>query len=186
MPGASRQVLETWIVHQRLVASSKPPFALPVAAFEAPHCGAVSKIPFHRARLSTRWKLTVCRVSSMVGTGIFSVPSSIIGSTGSVGAALLLWFLGFILAHCGMFVWLEWGCLYPRSGGEKVYLNIAYPRPRLLALTLFTIQAIFLSTPGQPPQIPPNRRKPLTSLQQPDVLSSRKTSPWPLAMMLMT
>lgn len=151
MPGASRQVLETWIVHQRLVPSSKLPFAPPVAAFEAPDCGAVSsRIPFHRTQSSTRSKLTVCRVSSMVGTGIFSVPSSIVGSTGSVGAALLLWVFGFVLAFCGLWVWLEWGCLYPRSGGEKVYLNIAYPRPRLLALTLFTIQAIFLSTPGQP------------------------------------
>jgi amino acid transporter len=87
-------------------------------------------------------------VSSMVGTGIFSVPSSIISSVGSPGAAIMLWVVGFVLSFCGMFVWLELGCLYPQSGGEKVYLGIAYPRPRLLALTLYTIMALFLSTPG--------------------------------------
>ncbi|KAH8591201.1 amino acid/polyamine transporter I [Bisporella sp. PMI_857] len=85
-------------------------------------------------------------VNSMVGTGIFSTPSSIITSVGSVGPALLLWAFGFVVAFCGLFIWLEWGSLYPRSGGEKVYLEVAYPKPRLLATTLFTVQAALLSS----------------------------------------
>ena len=81
----------------------------------------------------------------MIGTGVFSVPSSIITGVGSVGAALLLWVLGIVISFCGLFVWLEFGSLFPRSGGEKVYLEVAYPRPRLLATTLFAINAVLLS-----------------------------------------
>jgi L-type amino acid transporter 9 len=81
----------------------------------------------------------------MVGTGIFATPASIIAGVGSVGAALLLWVLGIVISFCGLFVWLEFGSLFPRSGGEKVYLEVAYPRPRLLATTLFAINAVLLS-----------------------------------------
>ena len=82
----------------------------------------------------------------MIGTGIFSTPSSIITSVGSVGPALIMWVIGFVLAFCGLFVWLEWGCMFTRSGGEKVYLEVAYPRPRLLATTLFAVQSVLMSS----------------------------------------
>jgi amino acid transporter len=85
----------------------------------------------------------------MVGTGIFSTPSSIIAGVGSVGAALTLWVLGLAISFCGLFVWFELGCLFPRSGGEKVYLQAAYPRPRYLAITLFAVQAVLLSSTGK-------------------------------------
>jgi amino acid transporter len=44
----------------------------------------------------------------------------------------------------GLAVWLELGCMIPRSGGEKVYLEAAYPRPKLLATVFFAFQAIAL------------------------------------------
>ena len=81
----------------------------------------------------------------MIGTGIFSTPSSIITGVGSVGAALLLWVLGIVISFCGLFVWLEFGSLFPRSGGEKVYLEAVYSRPRLLATSLFAVNAVLLS-----------------------------------------
>lgn len=31
----------------------------------------------------------------------------------------MLWTLGGILSLCGLAVWLELACIYPRSGGEK-------------------------------------------------------------------
>jgi hypothetical protein len=40
-----------------------------------------------------------------------------------VGASLLLWVAGFSLSFCGLFTWLEFGTMFPRSGGEKVYLE---------------------------------------------------------------
>jgi amino acid transporter len=96
----------------------------------------------------------------MIGTGIFSKPSSITNSVGSVGAALCLWTLGLILAFCGLFVWLELACLHPVSGGEKVYLEAAFPKPRFLTTTLYAVYAIFLnpvgkSLPTHPASTPP-------------------------------
>lgn len=83
-------------------------------------------------------------VGRIIGTGIFSTPSSITAGVGSVGAALMLWVLGLVLSFCGLLVWLEFGCMFPRSGGEKVYLEAVYNRPRFLATVVFAVQAIAL------------------------------------------
>lgn len=93
----------------------------------------------------------------MIGTGIFSTPSSITNSVGSVGAAHCLWTLGLILAFCDLFVWLELACLHPVSGGEKVYLEDAFPKPRFLTTTLYAIFLNFVgkSLPTQPASTPP-------------------------------
>ena len=85
-----------------------------------------------------------CRVGRIIGTGIFSTPSSILGSVHSVGASLMLWTLGFVLSFCGLFVWLEYGTMFPRSGGEKVYLEAVYRKPKALATVIFASNAILL------------------------------------------
>ncbi|KAF6220071.1 hypothetical protein HO133_003202 [Letharia lupina] len=83
-------------------------------------------------------------IGRIIGTGIFSTPATITSSVGSVGAALMLWVLGLLLSFAGLCVWLELGCMFPRSGGEKVYLEAAYRQPRFLATVVFSTQAIFL------------------------------------------
>ncbi|CAG8058085.1 unnamed protein product [Penicillium salamii] len=83
-------------------------------------------------------------VGRIIGTGIFSTPSSVTSSAGSVGAALLLWVLGLLLAGAGLCVWLELGCMIPRSGGEKVYLEAVYRKPKLLITVVFAVQAVAL------------------------------------------
>ena len=80
----------------------------------------------------------------IIGTGIFSTPSSILGSVGSVGASLMLWVLGFVLSFCGLFIWLEFGTMFPRSGGEKVYLEAVYRKPKYLVTVIFAANAILL------------------------------------------
>ncbi|KAI0078614.1 high affinity methionine permease [Panus rudis PR-1116 ss-1] len=87
---------------------------------------------------------TLLIVGRIIGTGIFSTPSSILGSVGSVGASLMLWVLGFVLSFCGLFVWLEYGTMFPRSGGEKVYLEAVYKKPKYLATVIFATNAIIL------------------------------------------
>ncbi|KFY14152.1 hypothetical protein V492_02829 [Pseudogymnoascus sp. VKM F-4246] len=90
------------------------------------------------------WSTTFLITGRIIGTGIFSTPASITGSVGSVGAALMLWVLGFLLSFAGLLVWLEFGCMFPRSGGEKVYLEAVYQRPKFLATVIFSTQAILL------------------------------------------
>ncbi|KAJ5086467.1 amino acid transporter [Penicillium alfredii] len=93
----------------------------------------------HLGLFSTSMLLT----NRMVGATIFLVPASIAQDVGSVGAALSLWLVGVLLAFCGLLVWLELGCLRPRSGGEMSYLQAAYPRPYLLTTTIFASYVVF-------------------------------------------
>ncbi|KAG9833343.1 high affinity methionine permease, partial [Aureobasidium melanogenum] len=90
------------------------------------------------------WSTVALIVGRIIGTGIFSTPSSIVSSVGSVGAAFMLWLLGLASCLSGLCIWLELGCMIPRSGGEKVYLEAAFKRPKLLATTFFAWQAIIL------------------------------------------
>ncbi|KAF7298690.1 Amino acid transporter [Mycena indigotica] len=87
---------------------------------------------------------TMLIIGRIIGTGIFSTPSSILSSVGSVGGSLFLWVLGFALALCGQLIWLELGSMIPRSGGEKVYLEAIYRRPKYLATMVFAMNAILL------------------------------------------
>lgn len=62
-------------------------------------------------------------VSRVIGSGIFATPGSIVKSAGSIGLSLLIWLVGTILAACGMAVSMEYGCMLPRSGGDKVNIH---------------------------------------------------------------
>jgi amino acid transporter len=85
-----------------------------------------------------------------VGVGIYSIPSSILLSVGSVGASLLLWVLGSLISFCGLAVYLDLGTAIPRSGGERVYLERIFRRPRMLASCMFMAYVVLLgfSTPN--------------------------------------
>tara|TARA_R110002003_G_scaffold63_1_gene5777 strand:+ start:483 stop:1310 length:828 start_codon:yes stop_codon:yes gene_type:complete len=83
-------------------------------------------------------------ISRVIGSGIFATPGVIVKDVGSVGLSLTLWVIGAIVAACGLAVGLEYGCMLPRSGGEKVYLEFVYRRPKFLASTLVATQAVFL------------------------------------------
>ena len=83
-------------------------------------------------------------ISRVIGSGIFAIPGVIAQSAGSIGVSLLLWLVGAIVAACGLAVSLELGCMLPRSGGEKVYLEFIYDRPKFLASTIIAVQAALL------------------------------------------
>ena len=100
-------------------------------------------------------------LNKMIGTGIFSTPSSIFAATGSVGVSLMLWVIGETCGHskhpphmlifpggfltfCGLSVWLEFGLAIPRSGGEKNYLEYIYRYPKYLATCVLASQMILL------------------------------------------
>ena len=65
-------------------------------------------------------------------------------SVGSIGASLVLWIVGFLVSYASLLVLLELGTMFPRSGGEKVYLEAMYKRPRHLATMFYAFQAILL------------------------------------------
>ncbi|KAK8846883.1 hypothetical protein IAR55_005973 [Kwoniella newhampshirensis] len=85
-------------------------------------------------------------VNMMIGTGIFSTPASMLRNCGSVGLALFYWVIGYILTACGQSVYFELASYFPsRSGGEVVYLEQAYPRPKYFFPVTFAMQSVVLS-----------------------------------------
>ncbi len=69
------------------------------------------------------------------GSGIYVSPAIVLRHTGSVGASLLLWTLGVLLAMCGLMVFLELGLSVPKfqlpespndppREGERPFVNV--------------------------------------------------------------
>ncbi|KAK2051021.1 methionine permease [Colletotrichum caudatum] len=83
-------------------------------------------------------------ISRVIGSGIFATPGAILRSVGSPGLSLALWVVGAVVAACGLMVSLEFGSMLPRSGGDKVYVEFTYRRPRFLASTLIAFQVVLL------------------------------------------
>ena len=65
-------------------------------------------------------------------------------TVGSLGLALFLWIFGAIIAWFGLAIDMEYGCMLPRSGGVKVYLEYTYRWPRFLASVLVAVHAVLL------------------------------------------
>ncbi|KAF9690886.1 hypothetical protein EKO04_010936 [Ascochyta lentis] len=85
-------------------------------------------------------------LSKMVGTGIYSTPSTILSYTGSVGASMFYWTSGFFISLSSMGVYLEYAAYFPnRSGSEVAYLEQAYPRPKYFFPVIFAVQSVILS-----------------------------------------
>lgn len=83
-------------------------------------------------------------ISRVIGSGIFATPGTILRAVGSPGLALCLWILGALIAGCGLMVSLEFGCMLPRSGGTKVYLEFTYRHPRFLSSTMVATHIVLL------------------------------------------
>ncbi|CZT20558.1 related to high affinity methionine permease [Ramularia collo-cygni] len=83
-------------------------------------------------------------ISKVLGSGIFASPGVILASVGSPGLSLTLWVVGALSAYFGVMVAIEFGSMLPRSGGDKVYLEFVYRRPRYLMSILVATQAIVL------------------------------------------
>ncbi|MCJ1308078.1 hypothetical protein MMC25_001729 [Agyrium rufum] len=83
-------------------------------------------------------------ISRVIGSGIFAMPGTIVQNVGSPGLALTMWLIGALVAWASLAIDLEYGCMLPRSGGIKVYLEYTYRRPRFFASTLVAVQAVLL------------------------------------------
>jgi amino acid transporter len=84
--------------------------------------------------------------SMMVGTGVYSTPSTILRGTGSPGLALIFWTIGFFISIASLAIYLEFASYFPnRSGSEVVYLEQAYPRPKYFFPLTFAVQTVALS-----------------------------------------
>jgi len=65
-------------------------------------------------------------VGTIIGSGIFLVPTEMMNAVGSSGLVYLAWIVGGLLSLFGAMTYAELGSMMPYAGGEYVYLRGAY------------------------------------------------------------
>ena len=72
-------------------------------------------------------------VGTIIGSGIFLVPSEMMQAVGSAKLVFLAWLVGGLLSFFGALTYAELGAMKPQAGGEYVYVRDAYgPLPAFL------------------------------------------------------
>ncbi|HET6726310.1 MAG TPA: amino acid permease [Gammaproteobacteria bacterium] len=79
-------------------------------------------------RLGT-WTGMAVVIGIIIGSGIFTLPPSIAGTTGNITGLALVWVVGGIITLFGALSTAELATMFPHSGGPYVYLREAYGRP---------------------------------------------------------
>src|SRR5580700_7631901 len=65
-------------------------------------------------------------IGTIIGSGIFLVPSEMMQAVGSAKLVYLAWLVGGILSFFGALTYAELGAMKPQAGGEYVYVRDAY------------------------------------------------------------
>ncbi len=65
-------------------------------------------------------------VGTIIGSGIFLVPTEMMQAVGSARLVYLAWLVGGVLSFFGALTYAELGAMKPQAGGEYVYVRDAY------------------------------------------------------------
>lgn len=65
-------------------------------------------------------------VGTVIGTGIFLVPTEMMQAVGTAKLVYLAWIVGGVLSFLGALTYAELGAMKPEAGGEYVYLRDGY------------------------------------------------------------
>ncbi|MEO6709926.1 MAG: amino acid permease [Planctomycetota bacterium] len=71
---------------------------------------------------------TMIVMGTIIGAGVFNTPTKIAFHMGSLGGVLAIWIAGGVIAMCGALVFAELGSLFPRAGGQYVFLREGFGR----------------------------------------------------------
>lgn len=72
------------------------------------------------------WSAVAIVVGTVIGSGIFLVPRTMVQHVGSVQWVFAVWVVGGLLTLAGALTYAELAAMLPEAGGEYVYLNEAY------------------------------------------------------------
>jgi APA family basic amino acid/polyamine antiporter len=79
------------------------------------------------ARILSLRDLTLIVIGTVIGSGIFLVPGSVLRQVdGHIGPMLLVWVVGGVLSVLGALTYAELGAMDPTAGGLYVYLRRAF------------------------------------------------------------
>ncbi|KAF8864817.1 hypothetical protein BDZ45DRAFT_669190 [Acephala macrosclerotiorum] len=62
-------------------------------------------------------------VNKMIGTGIYTAPTTVLLLTGNAQLSLGLWAVGFFYTIMSMIIYLDYAAVFPYTGGEIVYID---------------------------------------------------------------
>ena len=65
-------------------------------------------------------------VGALIGSGIFISPGVALAHSGSAGLSIICWLLAMVIAISGALCYIEVGLLFPKTGGEFIYLREAF------------------------------------------------------------
>ena len=106
----------------------------------------ISQVKFERHL--TRFDGIMLCVGMIIGSGVFSVPGLILNElNNSVGLVILMYIVGAIVSVFGVLAYIELGTMRPVSGGEKEYLEYAFPKVKKLFAFSFTQTMVWLMRP---------------------------------------
>ncbi len=72
------------------------------------------------------WSAAAVVVGTIIGSGIFLVPKTMILAVGTPGLLFVVWIIGGVLTIGGALTYAEMAAAMPEAGGEYVYLSEAY------------------------------------------------------------
>ena len=72
------------------------------------------------------WSATSIIIGTVIGGGIFLVPTDMIKAVGTPSMVFFVWIFGGVLSLFGALTYAELSAAMPDAGGEYVYLNAAY------------------------------------------------------------
>src|SRR5215813_4299698 len=84
------------------------------------------KNPVELKRALGPWAAASIVVGTVIGSGIFLVPKTMIQKVGTVEAVFLVWVVGGLLSLAGALSYGEWAAAIPEAGGEYAFLREAY------------------------------------------------------------
>ncbi len=72
------------------------------------------------------WSAVSIVIGTVIGSGVFLVPSTMIRNLGSVSMLFVVWIVAGVLSLFGALTYAELAAAMPEAGGEYVYLTAAY------------------------------------------------------------
>src|SRR4029079_3116023 len=72
------------------------------------------------------WSAVALVVGTVIGSGIFIVPNTMIRNVGTPGMVFFVWVVGGLMSLSGALTYAELSAAMPGAGGEYVYLREAY------------------------------------------------------------
>jgi len=87
---------------------------------------AATRSPAHLRRQLGLWDATSLVVGTIIGAGIFLVPSIMARHLPSVTGILAVWIAGGVLSWFGALAFAELGTMFPATGGQYIFLRESY------------------------------------------------------------